>query len=289
MGPIVPDHDMASMSSNGVDAMTLVLLAVAAGAAVGYLVMVHVQAQRHRRWSRWRTLSFLVGVGLVGWALWTPALPFEHGDLRQHMQQHLLIGMYAPLAIVMSAPLTLTFRSLSPTGSRRLGSVLRTRPMRVLGHPAVAVAMNLGGLVALYFTPLYGWLADHPVAHAAVHLHFLVAGCLFAWVIAGADPVPHRLNVPRRLVVVGVAVAGHAIVAQLVYGGFWTHLAVSDAQRRGAGDLMYFGGDIAELLLALAVVTTWRNVPSKTNATSIALDQHGPRWEQTTPLPATSR
>lgn len=258
------------MSSKGVDALTIMLLALAAAAAVGYLVMVHVQARHHRLWSRWRTLSFLAGVGLVGWALWTPALPFEHGDLRQHMLQHLLIGMYAPLAIVMSAPLTLVFRSLSPTRSRRLGSFLRTRPLRVLGHPAVAVAMNLGGLVALYFTPLYGWLADHPVAHVAAHAHFLAAGCLFAWAIAGADSVPHRLSVPRRLVVVGVAVAGHAIVAQLVYGGIWTQLAVNDAQRRGAGDLMYFGGDIAELLLALAVVTTWRNAPSRTIAASTA-------------------
>ena len=33
---------------------------------------------------------------------------------------------------------------------------------------------------------------------------------------------------------------------------------------------MYFGGDIAELLLALAVVTTWRNVPSRTIAASTA-------------------
>ena len=102
---------------------------------------------------------------------------------------------------------------------------------------------------------------DQHVAQAFVHIHFLAAGCLFAWVTAGADPVPHRLRVPRRLFIVGVAVAAHAIVAQLIYVGIGVQLTATSSARRGAGDLMYFGGDIAEVLLALAIVTTWRTAP----------------------------
>jgi putative membrane protein len=30
------------------------------------------------------------------------------------------------------------------------------------------------------------------------------------------------------------------------------------AQLQAAGDLMYFGGDVAELLLALALLSSWR-------------------------------
>ena len=260
-------HDMAGHGDH-VETLSIVVVAVAGLVAVGYVTMVALQRRRGRSWSIWRTTSFLIGIGLVAWSLWTPWLPFEPGDLRQHMLQHLLIGMYAPLAIILAAPLTLLFRTLPPGGSRRVGSVLRSAPMQVLAHPVTALALNVGGLVALYFTPLYGWLMERPLAHATVHVHFLLAGCLFAWVIAGADPVPHRLRVPRRLFLVGVAVAAHAVVAQLIYAGIGVQFAATDAERRGAGDLMYFGGDIAEVLLALAVVTTWRDAPAARPAAS---------------------
>ncbi|MBB4908609.1 cytochrome c oxidase assembly protein [Actinophytocola algeriensis] len=52
-----------------------------------------------------------------------------------------------------------------------------------------------------------------------MHLHFLVAGYLFAWLIAGPDPAPHRPGVPARLVLLGVAIAVHATLAQLMYAG----------------------------------------------------------------------
>lgn len=46
--------------------------------------------------------------------------------------------------------------------------------------------------------------------------HVFTAGYLFAWVIAGPDPAPRRPSVPARLVVLGVAVAGHAVLSQLL-------------------------------------------------------------------------
>jgi len=60
-----------------------------------------------------------------------------------------------------------------------------------------------------------------------------------------------------RLFYVGLAILGHAVISQLLYAGIWVQVDVPAAERRAAGDLMYYGGDIAELLLALAVVTTW--------------------------------
>jgi putative membrane protein len=61
-----------------------------------------------------------------------------------------------------------------------------------------------------------------------------------------------------RLLVLGVAIALHSVIAQLMYGGFLIDLQVPIAQVRGAAEIMYYGGDIAELLLAAALVTTWR-------------------------------
>ena len=38
-------------------------------------------------------------------------------------------------------------------------------------------------------------------------------------------------------------------------------LALCTLPHRAAGNLMYFGGDIAELALALALLVTWRPAP----------------------------
>src|SRR5690606_22058938 len=87
--------------------------------------------------------------------------------------------------------------------------------------------------------------------------HFLLAGYAFAWAIAGQDPAPGRPGVPVRLVVLGVAIVVHATVAQLMYAGL-TAIQVPMHELRGAADIMYYGGDLAELLLALAMLTRWR-------------------------------
>ena len=91
-----------------------------------------------------------------------------------------------------------------------------------------------------------------------MHLHFLAAGCLFTWVIAGPDPAPRRPSVAARLVVLGVTIAVHASLAQLLYAGLYVQVPASADELRGAAALMYYGGDVAELLLAFALVTTWR-------------------------------
>jgi putative membrane protein len=123
--------------------------------------------------------------------------------------------------------------------------------------------LNIGGLVALYFTPLYDTTSASGILHLAVHAHIFLAGYLFAWIIAGADPAPGRPSVPRRLVIIGVAILGHAVVAQLLYANAYVRVSVTKAELRGAGDLMYYGGDIGELMLALALVTTWKPRPQR--------------------------
>jgi putative membrane protein len=70
-----------------------------------------------------------------------------------------------------------------------------------------ALILNVGGLAVLYFTPLYAAAAQTPALHWVIHAHFLLAGYLFAWVIAGPDPAPRRPSVPARLVILGINTA----------------------------------------------------------------------------------
>ncbi|MFF2964473.1 cytochrome c oxidase assembly protein [Streptomyces sp. NPDC057963] len=209
-------------------------------------------------WGRWRTASFPTGCALLVVALLPPLAPFAHGDFRGHMAQHMLIGMYAPLALVLGAPVTLLLRTLPAARARALTSVLHSRPARALAHPVTALVLSTGTLAVLYFTPLYNATMNQPVLHWLMHVHFLLAGSLFAWVIAGPDPAPARPGVPTRLVVLGIAVAAHALIAQLIYGGFLINVHAPIDQVQGGAQIMYYGGDIAELLLAAALVATWR-------------------------------
>jgi putative membrane protein len=112
-------------------------------------------------------------------------------------------------------------------------------------------------MAALYFTPLYNAAMAHPSLHYLVHLHFLAAGCLYTWVIAGPDPAPHRPSVPMRLLVLGVAVVVHSVLAQMLYAGWHVAVPAPASQLQRGAELMYYGGDIAEMLLAFALVTSW--------------------------------
>lgn len=43
-----------------------------------------------------------------------------------------------------------------------------------------------------------------------------------------------------------------------MYGGFWIDIPAPAVEVRGAAEIMYYGGDFAELLLAGALVAGWR-------------------------------
>lgn len=119
-----------------------------------------------------------------------------------------------------------------------------------------------------------------------MHAHFLLSGCLFAYVIAGPDPAPTRPGVRARLVYLGIAIAAHAVISQLMYGGFWVNIHAPIDQVQAGAEIMYYGGDIAELLLAAALVATWR--PDHRRAAPLKPPLPGSGGTRLTP-PSTSR
>ncbi|MFF7971164.1 cytochrome c oxidase assembly protein [Streptomyces sp. NPDC007905] len=250
-------HDGGGTTGSLGPALTALLLLAVAG---GYLLAARRARRRNpvQGWSARRSTSFLAGLALLALALLPPLAPAAHSDFRAHMAQHMLIGMYAPPALVLAAPVTLLLRTLPTARARRVTTVLHSRPARVAAHPAVSLALSTGSLGLLYFTPLYNTAMAHTAGHWFLHAHFLMSGCLFAYLIAGPDPAPVRPGVPVRLVYLGIAIATHSLVAQAMYGGFFVDIHAPVDQVQQGAEIMYYGGDLAELLLAGALVATWR-------------------------------
>ncbi|WP_341720358.1 cytochrome c oxidase assembly protein [Micromonospora sp. FIMYZ51] len=265
--------NLALVSAHGTEHATTVGPALLVPLLAGWVYLAAALRQRapdRAGWNHWRTAAFAVGCALLAIALLLPVDGFA-----AHMWQHLLLGMLAPLGLVLGAPGILALRTVNRQAGRAALRVLRRPAVRVLTHPVTGLLLTAGGLWLLYLTPLYRATLASPALHDLVNLHFLLSGLLFTWSIAGPEPAGHRPRVPVRLVVLGVAVAAHASLAQLLYAGLLVDVPAPPDQLRAGATVMYYGGDLAELLLALALLISWRPEPRQHRAPAVALSTGG--------------
>jgi putative membrane protein len=248
--------------------LTVLVVTVTAGV---YLAGTRAYRQRRlRAWSAWRTASWLTGAGLLAVGL-SPAVEAMDSEPVGHMLQHLLLGMFAPLGLVLGAPVTLLLGSVGGAVRRGVGRVLGSRPFHVLSHPVTAAALSVGGTFVFYLTPLYATSERDAVVHHLVHAHLVAAGYLFTWSVAGPDPARRRPSVATRATVLVLAAGAHGYLAKLLYADAARLPPGSGhpaAQAELAAQWMYYGGDVAELLLAAALFAGWYRlraaVPART-------------------------
>lgn len=245
----------------------LLALGVAAVAAA-YLVGVRVLRRRGDRWSPGRTLAFCSGLGLVVVATMSGLGTYDDTLFSVHMVQHMLLSMVAPVPLALGAPVTLALRTL-PRRERGLAlGLLHSRASRVLTHPALALGLFIGSTFALYLSPIYPYSLAHGWAHELVHVHFLLTGCLFAWVVLGLDPLPGRPSYAGRMLIVVAALPFHAflgvtllstraVIAQSHYAALgFSPAAMFADQQTGAG-LLWASGEFVGVLLLFTVLAQW--------------------------------
>jgi putative membrane protein len=225
---------------------------------VSYLAAVAHQRRHHRSWSAWRSFAFCTGIGLAALGVSPLISQYARSDLQGHMVQHLFLGMFAPLALVMAAPLTLLLRTASARTGRVIASVFRMGPVHMLSHPVTAMLLNVGSMYLLYMTSLFAWSLGNPTLHHLINIHFLAAGYMFAWSIAGPDSAPRRPGMRLRIIVLVASIGLHALLSKLMYVRLWPQgTEFSPDEVRTAAVTMYYGGDVAEILLAIALFATW--------------------------------
>ncbi|MDQ1695914.1 MAG: hypothetical protein QOJ03_1267 [Frankiaceae bacterium] len=257
----------AAWSAWELDALVLVGLLVSAAA---YLWAANRLRRRGDAWPIGRDIAFVGGgLGTIALAvMWWPGV-YDDTLFWAHMVQHMALSMVAPIFLALGAPVTLVLRTLPAGGRRRLSGALHSLPAKLVLNPLVGFALLFGTPFALYFTGLYELSLRNDLFHELLHVHFVVAGCIFFWPIIGIDPVPGRLPHPLRLLLLFVTLPAHAWLGisimsanTVLAGDYYRQLArpwgptLLGDQDIGGG-LLWATGDLVGLLVLAALFVQW--------------------------------
>jgi len=249
----------------------LLVLAVAL-----YIKGVVILTRRGDKWPIGRTISFALGISAIDFATSGGLGVYAHFAFSWHMVAHMVLGMIAPIGIVLGAPITLALRTLPQSrDGQELGvrglliKALHSRYARVLTNPVVALAIFDGSLFALYFTSLFGGMMQSHQGHLFMSIHFILTGILFFHVIVGVDPNPRKVPHIIRIVVLFAAMSIHAFfsvalmsASTLIDGGYFESLQRPWsldllADQRTGGAIGWAMGEIPILIALVATFIQW--------------------------------
>ena len=252
------------------------MLTIALLAAALYTIGVVRVKQNQIKWSALRTISFMIGIGLVIWTTSAGISMYSKVSFEYHMIQHMILSMIAPIFIVLSTPITLALRALPAQKSTDHRStrewilaLLHSSYSKLITHPLMVLAIFTFGLYGLYFTPLFATLMASHTGHIFMELHFLISGILFSYVVIGADPSPRQVPYWSRLMIVLVGLSLHAFFAIAIMqssepiGVDW-YIQVQPpwitdllADTTAGGSIAWALGEIPTFLLLVIVAVTW--------------------------------
>jgi putative copper resistance protein D len=237
--------------------------------AVLYLYGVRRARRAGHRWPVERTVAFGSGLGVIAVATQSGLAVYDVVLFSVHMAQHMLLAMVAPLLMALGGPVTLLLRAGSPRARRATARVVHSRPLAVVTHPAVGWLLFVTSPFALYYTGLYEASLRNAAVHQLVHVHLLLTGSVFLWPLVGADPVPHRLSYPFRMLGAVLTLPFHAFLGVAVMGSStllaadyyrelarpWGPTAIADQNAGGA--LLWAAGDLVGLVLVGLLLVQW--------------------------------
>lgn len=245
-------HHMESVTGVGFDVAVILILITL---FLAYPLAAYITSRKFRKWPLHRCIFWGLGVVTAGAAVTGPLAALAHHNFTAHMTGHLLLGMLAPLFLVVAAPMTLFLRTLPVHLARRFTFVLKSRPLQFVTNPLTAAVLNIGGLYLLYTTALYSMMHQSLILHIIVHLHVFLAGYLFTASIIYMDITPHRYSYTYRAIVLILALAGHKILSKHIYA--YPPDGMGKGEAEAGGMLMYYGGDLVDAVLIVILCYHW--------------------------------
>jgi len=244
--------------------------------AGGYLVAVVKLRSRGDRWPVGRVFAWLAGCAAVVAASCSGVRSYGSAMFSVHMVEHMTLNMFAPVLLVLGAPVTLALRTLPsakpgrPPGPREwITRLIHSSITTFLSHPVTAFVLFVGSLYAVYFTPLFDTLVRYHWGHELMAVHFLITGYLFYWGIIGVDPGPRRLPFIGRLALLFAVMPFHAFfgiammtMTTTVGANFYRSLAlpwvpsINDDQHLG-GAIAWGSSEVPLVMVVIALVIQW--------------------------------
>ncbi|MCM0620214.1 cytochrome c oxidase assembly protein [Nocardioides bruguierae] len=272
-GPIPPavtvEHLLTLVQPSGIG------MAVVGLGGAGYVVGLVTLRRRGDSWPWWRAVLWFAGLAVVAYATMGGVGVYGTVMFSAHMGAHMLISMIAPIMLVLGNPIVLALRALPgadvPGGRgprQMLSDFLRLPYVAFFTHPVVAAVNFVGSLYVIYLSGLFDWLMETHVGHAAMELHFLLAGYLFFEVLIGSAPLAHRLGHLARLGLLLGSMSFHAFFAvalmsseRIIGADYYSILDLSyvdlaDDQRLG-GAITWGTGEIPMVLVLIVLVAQW--------------------------------
>ena len=247
-----------------------------------YIKGVVILTKRGDKWPIGRTIAFALGIAATNFATSGGLGLYAQFSFSYHMMSHMVLGMIAPIGLVLGAPMTLALRTL-PQGRNSeergvrgsLLAALHSKIGVIYTNPIVALAIFDGSLFALYFTELFAVLMQSHIGHLFMSLHFLAAGFLFFFIIIGVDPNPRRVHHLVQIVILFAAMSIHAFFSvalmsttTLIDDGFYASLQtpwLGDplADQKLGGSIGWAMGEIPILIALVATFINWMRDDSR--------------------------
>lgn len=231
----------------------------------------------HNPVPRGRLWSWLAGLGAIILALASPIEFYDTTLFSVHMVQHLLLSFVAAPLLALAAPITLLLRWASPQARRKwILPVLNSRVVRVISHPLVAWGLFAAVMWFSHFSPLFDAALDDFALHRLEHMLFLGSALLFWWPVVGADPSPHRMTHPGRIMYLALGMPLSSLLGLVIFSArqpLYPHYAdlVRDwgptvlEDQAVAGGIMWVGGDGAFVLALVLAVAAWLRHEERAN------------------------
>ncbi len=252
--------------------------------AVGYLLGVRRLRRRGDGWPPGRTSAFLLGCLIVLLATSAGLGRYAQTQFSLHMVAHMMLGMMAPILLVLGAPTTLALRALPAAGDGRppglreaIIGLVHGRFAKAVTHPLVVLPLFVGSFYVIYFTSLFGAMITSHFGHVLMSAHFLFAGYLYYWVIIGIDPAPRRLAPMVKLGLLLAALPFHAFFGlalmnshQLLAPDYYRGLSlpwVTDllADQRVGGAIAWGATEVPMLIVLVALLAQWARSDDREN------------------------
>ncbi len=178
---------------------------------IPYRARVRKLANERRAVPQWRQACFASGLIVLAIALSPPVDTLADQLLVAHMAEHLLIGDFAALLLVLgfTGPL--------------LAPILRNRylgRLRVFTHPVVAFVVWAVNFYVWHLPFMYQAAIRHDALHALEHATFLAFGMAMWMALLGPLPKPAWFTNGAQLVyIVAVRLTGTVLANAMIFSG----------------------------------------------------------------------